>query len=133
MPTAILQRVAVSVRIFRLDHLTAVAADVAALLVFVTVGLLNHQGGISLWDFVRDAVPFIGCWLLAGGAFDLYKRPRAGALVGTWLVGVTGGVLLRALTHWHVEGDDAVFFVVALCFALLFVLAARTAASFVRT
>ena len=43
------------------------------------------------------------------------------------------GVLLRALTHWHVEGDDAVFFVVALCFALVFVLAARTAASFVRT
>jgi hypothetical protein len=125
--------VALSVRIFRLSHLTAVVADVVALLVFVTVGLLNHHGGISLWDFARDAVPFIGCWLLAGGAFDLYKRPRAGALVGTWLVGVTGGVLLRALTHWHVEADDAVFFVVALCFALLFVLAARTAASFVRT
>lgn len=124
---------AVSVRIFRLDHRTAVAADVVALLVFVVVGLLNHHGGITVWDFARDAVPFIGCWLLAGGAFDLYKRPRAGALVGTWLVGITGGVLLRALANWHIEADDGVFFVVALCFALLFVLAARTAASFLRT
>jgi hypothetical protein len=122
--------VTVSVRIFSLGHLTAVAADVVALLVFVGVGLLNHQGGITAWDFLRDAVPFIGCWLLAGGAFDLYKRPRAGALVGTWLVGVTGGVLLRALAHWHIEGDDAVFLAVALCFALVFVLAARIAASF---
>jgi DUF3054 family protein len=125
--------VALSVRIFRLDHLTAVAADVVALLVFVGVGLLNHHGGISIWDFLRDAVPFIGCWLLAGGAFDLYKRPRVGALVGTWLVGVTGGVLLRALAYWHIEGDDAVFLAVALWFALVFVLAARVAASFVRT
>jgi hypothetical protein len=125
--------VALSVRIFRLGHLTAVAADVVALLVFVGVGLLNHHGGISFWDFARDAVPFIGCWLLAGGAFDLYKRPRVGALVGTWLVGVTGGVLLRALAHWHIETDDAVFLAVALCFALLFVLAARVAASFLRT
>ena len=124
---------AVSVRIFRLDHRTAVAADVVALLVFVVVGLLNHHGGITVWDFARDAVPFIGCWLLAGGAFDIYKRPRAGALVGTWLVGITGGVLLRALANWHIEADDGVFFVVALCFALLFVLAARTAASFLRT
>jgi hypothetical protein len=125
--------VALSVRIFRLDHLTAVAADVVALLVFVAVGLLNHHGGISLLDFLRDSVPFIGCWLLAGGAFDLYKRPRAGALVGTWLLGITGGVLLRALAYWHVEGDDAVFLAVALCFALLFVLAARVAASFLHT
>jgi hypothetical protein len=48
-------------------------------------------------------------------------------------VGVTGGVLLRALAHWHIETDDAVFLAVALCFALLFVLAARVAASFLRT
>jgi Protein of unknown function (DUF3054) len=123
--------VALSVRIFRLGHLTAVVADVVALLVFVVVGLLNHHGGISLWDFARDAVPFVGCWLLAGGAFDLYKRPRVGALIGTWLVGVTGGVLLRAVAHWHIEGDDAVFLAVGLCFALVFVLAARVVASFV--
>ena len=122
-----------SVRIFRLGHLTAVAADVVALLVFVGVGLLNHHGGISVWDFLRDAVPVVGCWLLAGATFDLYKRPRVGALVGTWLLGVTGGVLLRALASWHIEGDDAVFLAVGLCFALLFVLAARVAASFLPT
>ena len=52
-------------------------------------------------DYARDAVPLVGCWLLAGGAFDLYKRPRAPALLATWLVGVTAGVLLRGLSGFR--------------------------------
>jgi hypothetical protein len=117
--------------VLRLPHAVAVASDVVALLVFVVVGLLNHHGGITAPDYARDAVPIVGCWLLAGGAFDLYKRPRLGALLRTWLVGVTGGVLIRALLLWRLEGDDAVFLVVALGFTLLFVVAARAAAGFV--
>src|SRR5438477_3625560 len=84
-------------RTLSLDHLTAVAADAVALLAFVTVGLLNHHGSVSATGYARDAIPIVGCWLLAGGAFDLYKRPRARALFGTWLLGVTAGVVVRAL------------------------------------
>jgi Protein of unknown function (DUF3054) len=116
-----------------LGHLTAVGADVVALLAFVTIGLVNHHGGISAADYARDAIPLAGCWLLAGGAFDLYKRPRLRALLGTWLVGVTAGVLVRALVRWHVDGGDAVFLVVGLCFTLLFVVVVRIAASFLPT
>jgi hypothetical protein len=119
-------------RVLRLDQLTAVVADLVALLVFVTIGLVNHHGGISAADYARDAIPLCGCWLLAGGAFDLYKQPRLRALVGTWLVGITAGVLVRALVRWHVDGGDAVFLAVGLCFTLLFVVVARIAASFVR-
>ena len=66
-------------------------------------------------------------------AFDLYKRPRVRALLATWLVGVTAGVLLRALLRWHIDGGDAAFLAVALCFTLLFVAVVRIAVSFVRT
>jgi len=120
-------------RILLPSHLAAVAADVVALLIFVTIGLFNHHGGVSAANYARDALPLVGCWLLAGGAFDLYKRPRVRALLATWLVGVTAGVLLRALLRWHIDGGDAVFLAVALCFTLLFVAVVRIAVSFVRT
>ena len=108
-----------------------VVGNVAVL--FVTIGLFNHHGGVSAGDYARDALPLVGCWLLAGGAFDLYKRPRVRALLATWLVGVTAGVLLRALLRWHIDGGDAAFLAVALCFTLLFVAVVRIAMSFVRT
>jgi hypothetical protein len=120
-------------RVLSLSHLTAVCADLVALLAFVTIGLVSHRGGISAADYARDAIPLAGCWLLAGGGFDLYKRPRLRALLGTWLVGVTAGVLVRALVRWHIDGGDAVFLAVGLCFTLIFVVVVRIAASFVRT
>ena len=116
--------------IFKLSHRTAVATDLLALLAFVTVGLFNHHGGVSATGYARDILPIAGCWLVAAGAFDLYKRPRWRALLATWLVGVTAGVLVRALVRWRLDGGDAVFLPVALCFSLLFVLAFRAVASF---
>jgi len=117
-------------RILGLGHRTAVSADLVALVAFVTIGLLDHRGGLSAAGYARDALPLAACWLLAAGTFDLYKRPRTRALLGTWLLGVTGGVLVRALVLRRLDGDDGVFLLVALCFTLLFVLAFRTAASF---
>jgi hypothetical protein len=120
-------------RILSLRHMTAVVADVVALLAFVTIGLATHDDGISGGAYARDAVALVGCWLLAGGAFDLYRRPRLRAFVLTWIAGITAGVLVRALLRWHIDDGDAVFLAVGLGFTLLFVLAARSAASFVRT
>jgi hypothetical protein len=111
--------------ILALPHRTAVAADLVALVIFVTVGLLNHHGGVSATGYARDLLPIGGCWLLAGGAFDLYRRPRWRALVATWLTAVTVGILSRALVLWRLDGDDGKFLVVALCFTLLFVLVSR--------
>jgi len=113
--------------ILRLSHRTAVASDLVALALFVTVGLLNHHGSVSATGYARDLLPIGACWLIAGGAFDLYRRPRVRALAGTWLVGVTAGILVRALVLWRLDGGDAAFLGVALCFTLLFVLAVRAA------
>ena len=119
--------------IFQLSHRAAVAADLLALLAFVTVGLWNHKGGLSATGYARDVLPIAGCWLVAAGAFDLYKRPTVRALLLTWVTGVTVGVAIRQLVLWELEGDDAVFLVVALCFTLLFVLVFRAAATLLRT
>jgi DUF3054 family protein len=114
--------------VFALSHRTAVAVDLLAVVGFVTVGLINHKGGLSATGYARDVLPIAGCWLVAARAFDLYKRPRWRALLATWVVGVTAGILVRALVLWRLDGNDAVFLVVALCFSLLFVLAFRAAA-----
>ena len=82
--------------------------------------------------YAEDALPIVGCWLVAAGALDLYRRPRPRAFLGTWLAGVTAGILVRASVRWHIDGGDAVFLAVALCFSLLFVAAARAAASLLR-
>jgi hypothetical protein len=119
------------VRILQPRHPAAAATDVVALLAFVAVGLLNHHGAITATDYLRDAGPIVGCWLLAGGSFGLYRRPRLRALLATWLAGVTAAVLVRALVLWRLDSDDAVFLAVALAFTLLFVVAARLAVSFV--
>ena len=120
---------AASTRFLRLSHARAVTSDLLALVTFVTVGLVSHHGGLSAAGYARDLLPIGACWLVAAGGFDLYRRPRLRALLGTWLAGVTAGVLVRQLILWTFHGDDAVFLAVALCFTLLFVLAFRTAAS----
>ncbi|MBV8079415.1 MAG: DUF3054 domain-containing protein [Actinobacteria bacterium] len=114
-------------RALRLPHRVAVASDLVALALFVTVGLVNHHGGVSATGYARDLLPIGACWLVAGGAFDLYKHPRPRALLGTWLVAVVAGIAIRQLVLWRLDGNDAVFLVVALCFSLLFVLALRAA------
>jgi hypothetical protein len=116
------------VRVLALPHRTAVAADMLALAAFVTVGLLNHHGGLSATGYARDLLPIGGCWLLAAGAFDLYKRPRPSALLATWLIGVTAGIAVRALVLRRLDANDGVFLAVALAFSLLFVLSFRAAA-----
>jgi len=117
------------VRVLLLPHRRAVAADLLALLAFVTVGLLNHRGGLSATGYARDFLPFAGCWLLAAATFDLYKRPSAKAFAATWLLGVTGGVLVRGLVRRRLDAGDGVLLVVGLAFTLLFVAAFRLAAS----
>jgi hypothetical protein len=116
------------VRILTLPHRAAVAVDLLALVAFVTVGLVNHHGGLSATGYARDLLPIAACWLLAAGAFDLYRRPRLRALLATWLLGVVAGILVRALVLWTLDSNDGVFLAVALAFTLLFVVTFRAAA-----
>jgi Protein of unknown function (DUF3054) len=105
--------------------MSRILSDAVALLVFVTVGLLSHHGGVSASGYARDALPLLVCWFAAAQLFGLYRRPTRGALLRTWAVGVTAGIAVRQLVLWSFGWDDLLFLVVALCFTLLFVLAGR--------
>jgi Protein of unknown function (DUF3054) len=98
----------------------AAAVDAVALAVFVLVGVLNH--GASASAFVRDVACILGGWFAVALVVHLYTRPAWWRLAVTWLLGVSGGVLIRAALVGHVAYD---FWGVALAFTALFVLAGR--------
>lgn len=104
------------------------AADGAALLVFVVVGVLTH--GASAGAFVRDALCILGGWFAAALLVRLYARGGRRRFVATWFVGVSAGVLVRAAIVGHRPGA---FYGVALGFTLAFVLAERAAGHVLRT
>jgi hypothetical protein len=102
-------------------------SDAAAIVCFVTVGLVSHSKGLSALGYVRDALPLLACWFGAAFVFGLYRRPTAAKLFATWIVGITVGVGVRALALGELgKGAQATFLVVALAFTLLFVLALRS-------
>jgi len=115
------------VRALRLRSRLWPVSDAAALVVFAVVGLLSHHGAVSARGLARDALPLLGCWFAAALAFRLYRRPSATRLLATWAVGITAGVLVRALVLGHaLNGHEAAFLGVALAFTLVFVVALRT-------
>jgi hypothetical protein len=91
------------------------AADAVAIVVFVTIGLLSHHGGLSARGYARDAIPFLGFWFAAAAAFRLYPRPERWRLAATWAAGVPAAVLVRALVLGHdLDGKEAAFLAVSL-------------------
>ncbi len=90
-------------------------SDAVSILVFVTIGLLSHHGGVSLRGYARDALPFLGCWFAAAFAFGLYTRGGPGRLAATWAVGVPAAVLVRALVLGRpLGGKELAFLLVSL-------------------
>jgi hypothetical protein len=98
------------------------AWDVAALTAFVVVGVLTH--GASAGAFGRDLACILGGWFAAALVLRLYARGGWWELAGTWALGVSVGVLVRAALVGHIAYD---FWGVALAFTALFVLAGRGA------
>ena len=101
--------------LLRLAPKTAAASDAAAILIFVTIGLLSHEHGLHATGYARDAVPFLGCWFAAAFGFHLYTRPSFARLAATWAVGVPAAVLVRALVLGRtLGGKEAAFLIVSL-------------------
>ena len=93
---------------------------------FVTIGLLSHDGAVSLGGYAGDALPILAGWFGAALAFGTYRRRTLGSLLGAWIVGIPAGVLIRALVLGHpLDGDQVAFLIVTLVFSALFVLGLR--------
>jgi len=107
-----------------------VLADAAAFVAFAALGQLSHDGGVSIAGFARDALPLLAGWFAAALALRTYQRPGRRVFLGTWALGVTAGVLLRAaVLGRHLGGDQAAFLATSLVFTLILLLAARTLAA----
>jgi Protein of unknown function (DUF3054) len=105
---------------------TLAAADAAAILAFVTIGLVSHHKGLGAAGYARDALPLLGGWFGAALPFRLYSARSTGRLAATWLAGVTAGVLVRALALGRsLDGKEAAFYAVALTTIGVLVLAFR--------
>lgn len=79
----------------------AFAADVACVLVFVTVGRRNHAEGVTLAGIAETAWPFITGtivgWLLSRG----WRQPTSLVPTGVtvWVATVVVGMALRVISH----------------------------------
>jgi hypothetical protein len=104
------------------------AADAAAIILFVTIGLLSHHKGLTLRGYARDTLPLAGGWFLAAAFFHAYRDPRWHVTLATWAVGIPLGVLVRALILGRtLDGSEAAFLGVCLATIGLLVVVFRTA------
>jgi hypothetical protein len=100
-------------------------ADVAALVVFVVVGLRGHRGS-TVEGFLRNAVPLLGVWFLVAWLTHTYRRPGWRSLLRNWIVAVPIGLLCRTLIVGSPRGARILVFVaVGLVFTLLFLVLGR--------
>lgn len=97
-------------------------ADFAAIVVFVTIGLFVHHGGVSVGGYARDTLTLGGGWFAAAAVFHPYREGRVNRLVATWAVGIPVGVLVRALILGRaLNGREGAFLCVCLVTIGLFV------------
>jgi hypothetical protein len=110
--------------------LALAVGDAVALVLFSVVGLVNHQEGVTFAGVARTAGPLLVCWFLVALVAGTYTRPNAWTLLRTWFPAVTLAVVRYV---WLRRPDDlgelAVFWLVALAFTLLFLLAWRLLAT----
>jgi hypothetical protein len=107
--------------------------DVGALVVFTVIGLINHEGGVSLGALLEVLGPIVAIGAVASAIFGTYRGPSIRTLLPAWALAVPLGILVRkALFHEPATwGSTGVFILVALAFSLLFLLAWRLLARFV--
>jgi hypothetical protein len=110
--------------------------DGAALLLFVVIGLAQHDEGASAGLFLRNAIPLIGAWFAVAVPLGTYRipgrRPGLRTLLPTWAVAVPAGLLLRTAWVGSPHGSEILVFLgIGLAFTLLFLTIGRAVARFV--
>ena len=105
---------------------TLAVGDAVVLIVFVIIGLLNHEHGITGAGLARTALPLLGAWFLVSALDGNYREPGTKRLLLTWAIAVPVAVTIRALIlHHTVVSKQISFGLVALVFTLVFLLVWR--------
>ncbi len=101
-------------------------ADALALVVFVLVGIRSHREIGVLDLFLRNAIPLVAMWFAVASLARTYRRPGLRTLLGTWIVAVPAGLVVRSLWVGSPSGARLLTFLgVGSAFTLLFLLAGR--------
>ena len=87
----------------------AYATDLLAIVIFTTIGLLNHHGAVSVGGYARDVLTIGAGWTVA---FLVCH----GRFLPTWLAGATLGVAIRTVALSHYHWDILAFWLVTLVF-----------------
>ena len=92
------------------------SGDAAALILWAVLGLIRHTEGVTLGGLARNAGPILIGWFAAALVLGSYTRRRAPRwTVLTWAIGISAGVVLRALLlHRTWNGSEWAFFAVTL-------------------
>ena len=106
-------------------------SDGVALVVFVLVGIRSHHEAGAADLFLRNAVPLEVMWFAVVAFSGAYRRPGLRTLLGTWIVAVPAGLVVRTLWVGSPNGFRLLTFLsVGSAFSLIFLLAGRAAAGF---
>jgi hypothetical protein len=105
----------------RVSPFVLAAGDGAVLILWAVLGLAHHAEGITFAGLLRNAGPVLLGWFGAAIALRIYGRPASALrFVATWALGISAGVILRALVlgrAWN--GDEFAFFGVTLAVTLV--------------
>lgn len=104
----------------------AAFVDGFALVAFVVVGVMQHDGDALLRGLARTGIPLLASWYLVALVIGTYRRPGWLTLLATWVIAVPVGLLVRSIVRGGPWGEGLlVFGGVALGFTLVFVLGGR--------
>lgn len=103
----------------------AAAVDTVALVAFVVIGVIQHEG-FQLRGVLRTGIPLLVAWFLVALAVGTYRRPGWVTMLVTWIVGVSLGLVARSVIRGGPWGRGLlVFGGVAMAFTLLFLVGGR--------
>ncbi len=103
----------------------AAAVDTVALLAFVVVGVIQHEG-FELRGVLRTGIPLLVAWFLVALVVGTYRQPSWARMLATWVVAVPLGLVARSAVRGGPWGKGLlVFGGVAMAFTLLFLLGGR--------
>lgn len=93
-----------------------VGGDVAALLLFATIGRVSHGEGVSLGAALGTAWPFIAGWLASAALLGGYGKAAQGGNAGaaaaaaakTWALGIPVGLLVRSASRGYLPDPSFV-------------------------
>jgi Protein of unknown function (DUF3054) len=115
---------AVSAATRRVSPAVLATGDGAVMILWAVLGLAHHAEGITFGGLLRNAGPILLGWFAAAVLLKTYARePSVRRFVATWAIGISAGVVLRALflgRTW--DGDEFAFFGVTLAVTLVLLL-----------